>query len=105
MRSMDMPDSSIAELTRRIASTEEGAIDDQVELLRRLIFEKLTYAVGRDTLLAGDRDWFVATVLALRDHIVHRWLASARDDSAQQRKRVYYLSLEFLPGRVLFDSL
>ncbi|HET7881743.1 MAG TPA: glycogen/starch/alpha-glucan phosphorylase [Acetobacteraceae bacterium] len=100
-----MPDSSIAELTRRIASTEEGAIDDQVELLRRLIFEKLTYAVGRDTLLAGDRDWFVATVLALRDHIVHRWLASVRDDSAQQRKRVYYLSLEFLPGRLLFDSL
>jgi starch phosphorylase len=73
--------------------------------LRRLVVEKLTYATGRDPLIAGDRDWFVATVLALRDRIVDCWLSSTRDDTAHQRKRVYYLSLEFLPGRLLLDSL
>ena len=32
-------------------------------------------------------------------------MASARNDAAAQKKRVYYLSLEFLPGRLLLDSL
>ena len=76
-----------------------------VEALRRLIVEKLTYATGRDPLVAGDRDWFVAAALALRDRIVDRWLQSTRNDTAKQHKRVYYLSLEFLPGRLLMDSL
>src|SRR5215472_5343175 len=78
---------------------------DDVQSLRRLIIEKLTYSTGRDPLLAGDRDWFVAAALALRDRIVDRWLQSTRDDTANNRKRVYYLSLEFLPGRLLLDSL
>ncbi len=81
-----------------------GAADD-VEPLRRVIVEKLTYAAGRDPLIASDRDWFVAAALALRDRIVDRWLSSTRSDNAAHRKRVYYLSLEFLPGRMLLDSL
>jgi len=87
------------------ASADMLVTDDAVETLRRSIVEKLTYATGRDPLLAGDHDWFVATALALRDHIVDRWLQSTRDDTANSRKRVYYLSLEFLPGRMLLDSL
>ena len=47
----------------------------------------------------------MAAALALRDRIVDRWLPSTRDDNAEKRKRVYYLSLEFLPGRLLLDSL
>jgi glycogen phosphorylase len=78
---------------------------EDIEALRRLIVEKLTYATGRDPLLASDRDWFVAAALALRDRIVDRWLDSTRTDSANSHKRVYYLSLEFLPGRMLLDSL
>jgi starch phosphorylase len=79
----------------------EAAIDS----LRDLIVSKLTYATGRDPMAATDRDWFVAAALALRDRIVDRWLHSARNDSSKNRKRVYYLSLEFLPGRLFLDSL
>ena len=79
--------------------------EEDIQALRRLITEKLTYATGRDPLVAGDRDWFVAAALALRDRIVDRWLQSTRRDTAGHRKRVYYLSLEFLPGRMLMDSL
>jgi glycogen phosphorylase len=78
---------------------------EDIQALRRLITEKLTYATGRDPRLAGDRDWFVAAALALRDRIVDRWLQGTRNDTAGNRKRVYYLSLEFLPGRMLMDSL
>jgi glycogen phosphorylase len=74
-------------------------------LLRHAIFEKLIHATGRDPLLASDRDWFVAAALALRDRIVDSWLSCQRDDIAAQRKRVHYLSMEYLPGRLLLDSL
>ncbi|MBV8120858.1 MAG: glycogen/starch/alpha-glucan phosphorylase, partial [Alphaproteobacteria bacterium] len=52
---------------------------------------------------ATDRDWFVASALALRDRVIHRWLAADRASQAKGRKRVYYLSLEFLIGRLFSD--
>ena len=79
--------------------------DDDVAALRSLVVSKLTYAVGRDPIVATDRDWFVATALAVRDHVIERWMASTRVNYTSQGKRVYYLSLEFLIGRLLHDSL
>jgi glycogen phosphorylase len=81
------------------------AEDKDVAALRDSVVAKLTYAVGRDPIVATDRDWFIATALAVRDHVVERWMTSTRANYASQRKRVYYLSLEFLIGRMLFDSL
>ncbi len=98
---MDLPEPRIGSGMAMATPTTEADVDS----LRRLIVEKLTYATGRDPLIAGDRDWFVAAALALRDRIVDCWLRSARNDTARERKRVYYLSLEFLPGRLLLDSL
>ena len=81
------------------------AQDEDVASLRRAVVAKLTYAVGKDPIVASDRDWFVATALAVRDHIVERWMPTTRHTYAKGRKRVYYLSLEFLIGRLLGDSL
>jgi starch phosphorylase len=81
------------------------ASDPAVAELRDAILDKLTYAVGREVGSARDHDWFVATALAVRDRIVDRWTASTRDTDSGRRKRVYYLSLEFLIGRLLSDAL
>ncbi len=81
------------------------AEDQDITALRRGVVAKLIYAVGRDPIVATDRDWFVATALAVRDHVIERWMASTRANYTSQCKRVYYLSLEFLIGRLLFDSL
>jgi starch phosphorylase len=73
--------------------------------LARSIFEKLVYAVGRDPDRAVNRDWGVALSLAVRDRIVDCWMPSIRRDSQDPRKRVYYLSMEFLIGRLLRDAM
>jgi glycogen phosphorylase len=75
------------------------------EALRAAILAKLTYAVGRDLAHAHDHDWYVATALAVRDHAVDRWFATSREADARRQKRVYYLSLEFLIGRLLSEYL
>jgi starch phosphorylase len=75
------------------------------EELRARIEAKMTYAVGRDLAHAHDHDWYVATALAVRDHAVDRWFATSRAADASGAKRVYYLSLEFLIGRLLSEYL
>ncbi len=73
--------------------------------LRETILRKLIYQVGKPPETANERDWFMATALAIRDAVVERWFASNRQTQEARAKRVYYLSLEFLIGRLLFDTI
>ena len=78
---------------------------ENVEAFRARILSKLTYATGKDIASACPHDWFEATALAARDHIIDRWEDSALQIDRSGQKRVYYLSLEFLIGRLLVDNL
>ena len=75
------------------------------ETIRAEILEKLAYAIGKDPAVAKRHDWLNATVLALRDRIIDRWMESTKAAYQAKSKRVYYLSLEFLIGRLLRDAL
>ena len=75
------------------------------EELKTAILNKLVYAIGKDVVAASQRDWFLAVAFATRDIIVDRWMNSTRETYDDDRKRVYYLSLEFLIGRMLFDAM
>ena len=69
------------------------------------IVEKLVYSIGKDTFAAKPHDYLTATILALRDRIIDRWMQSTREVYQTGGKRVYYLSLEFLIGRLMRDAL
>jgi starch phosphorylase len=86
-----------------LAIADAPATEADVREFESAVLAKLTLAVGKDAAAATDRDWFVATALALRDRVVHRWLAADRATQAKGRKRVCYLSLEFLIGRLFTD--
>jgi starch phosphorylase len=73
--------------------------------LREAILHKLTYDLGKSRLGARDRDWFIAAALAVRDHIVDRWIDLTRATYQSGAKQVYYLSLEFLIGRLFRDNV
>ncbi len=76
-----------------------------VENLRGAVLAKLAYAVGKTRPDASQRDWFLATALAVRDRIVQGWQSSYHATNSGGTKRVYYMSLEFLIGRLMFDAL
>ncbi|MEO9167843.1 MAG: glycogen/starch/alpha-glucan phosphorylase, partial [Aestuariivirga sp.] len=65
----------------------------------------LVRQLGIDAAHAKTRDWLEAAILALRGQITELWLSNARASYGAQRKRVYYLSAEFLIGRMLRDTL
>ena len=73
--------------------------------LRDAILRRLTYSVGKTQISASEYDWYQAVVYATRDRIVEQWMESSNAAYLHGPKRVYYLSLEFLIGRLLFDAL
>jgi glycogen phosphorylase len=73
--------------------------------LRDAIEAKLAYVLGKRRETAKAHDWYQATVLAVRDPVVDIWLRSRAGTKRLHKKRVYYLSIEFLIGRLLVDTL
>lgn len=76
-----------------------------VEAIQAEILERLIYSVGKDPIVARPHDWLRATILAVRDRVMDRWMESSRETWRTSHKRVYYLSLEFLIGRLMRDAI
>jgi starch phosphorylase len=53
---------------------------------------------------ATPRDWCLAASHTVRDHVVERWIKTAESYYENDPKRIYYLSLEFLIGRMLSNA-
>ncbi|QMU58424.1 MAG: glycogen/starch/alpha-glucan family phosphorylase [Boseongicola sp.] len=75
------------------------------DALKADILGHLKYAIGKDAEHATIYDWRVALSLAVRDRIVDPWFDSTRATYRAGAKRVYYLSMEFLIGRLLEDAM
>jgi starch phosphorylase len=82
-----------------------GAAPGDVESLRQAVSHHLLYTVGKDSVAASKRDWLYALSAAVRDRLVERWMDTTRRQYKQNVKRVYYLSMEYLPGRMLSNAL
>lgn len=67
--------------------------------------ENLEFRLVKDRITATGQDAFFALSLAVRDRLVRKWLRTQHQYNQQDVKRVYYLSLEFLMGRLLGNSL
>ena len=65
---------------------------------RDAILAKLTYSIGKDPAAARDHDWFAATALAVRDHVIDRWMDSTRA-TYQREREAGLLLLARVPDR------
>ena len=72
---------------------------------RDAILHHLAYTVGKDGAHATLFDWRMALSHVLRDRITDCWIGATRQTHAADAKRVHYLSMEFLIGRLLEDGL
>ena len=83
--------------------------DDRVALSTESLREDfnwhLRYSLAKDRFSATDRDRYVALATAVRDRIIERWILTQQRHHRNDVKRVYYLSLEFLMGRLLASNV
>ncbi len=75
------------------------------EQLATELLERLKYRIGKDPKVAKPHDWLTAAILVARDRVTDKWMDSTKRTYAEGGKRVYYLSLEFLIGRLMRDTM
>ena len=73
--------------------------------IKRSLANRLMYSIGKDPLTATDRDWFYSAAAVVRERLIERWMETMRSYYREDTKRVYYLSMEFLMGRTLMNSM
>ncbi len=89
----------------RFSSSQHQFLGLDKESLKHSLVNRLIYSVGQEPVNASIRDWFHAVAFAARDRLIEHCMETQRNYDREDIKRVYYLSMEFLTGRMLANSL
>lgn len=76
-----------------------------IESIQHSFVNHMEYSLGKDEYSATDHDLYSSIALTTRDRLTERWIETQQAYYKAKAKRVYYLSLEFLIGRTLGNSL
>jgi glycogen phosphorylase len=71
---------------------------------KKALQNHLVYSIFKTDEVATPRDWYSTTAYTVRDHVIDRWVKTVEAYAEQDPKRVYYLSLEFLIGRMMSNA-
>jgi starch phosphorylase len=72
---------------------------------KKLFLKHLEYTLRKDNYSATKNDLYLALAYSVRDLLVERWRETQQMYYAHDAKRVYYLSMEFMIGRSLDNSI
>ena len=92
-------------MEKKAAKKKDRRVEMSVEGLKEDYSWHLRYTVAKSDERATDRDRYTAFANAIRDRIVERWILTQEEYRRQNTKRVYYMSLEFLMGRLLGNNV
>jgi len=76
-----------------------------IDQLKESVNHHMLSFLGRDPKRCSERDVYKALAYTLRDLLVEKWIQTQKNYYDKHRKRLYYLSMEFLVGRSLGNSL
>lgn len=80
-------------------------LDYQAEMLMAKTKHYLITTMGRVSDEANPDEFYRALCHALREEIMINWLATARTQIQKDTRMLYYLSMEYLPGRILTNNI
>jgi starch phosphorylase len=87
------------------APAHKPTLTDTVEAIEEAICHHVHYSLGKAWQNLSQRDLFVAVALAVRDRMVDKMFETAARYRKADAKRLYYLSMEFLIGRLLGTNM
>ncbi|WP_019897849.1 glycogen/starch/alpha-glucan phosphorylase [Methylotenera mobilis] len=88
---------------KKTVKAKSGAIP-KLAPIDQALQNHLIFSSFKTSDAATPRDWYDAASYTVRDHVVERWVKTAESYYRDDPKRVYYLSLEFLIGRMLSNA-
>jgi len=75
------------------------------ETFEEEIIDELKYTLARDSVTASRREWWIATSMAIQRTIIARMMKTLAVHNEGNVRRVYYLSMEFLMGRLFVNNM
>ena len=84
---------------------EVTVLGNDAESFRKAFTDHIHHTLARNSATVTDHEKFLAVAYAVRDRLVDRWIKTQETYYQKDVKRVYYLSLEFLIGRTLGNSV
>jgi len=78
---------------------------DTVAGLKRDIIRHIVSSLGNDYSRRSEYNYYHGLALAVRDRLIDQWIKTQRSYYEDETKRVYYLSMEYLPGKSLLNNL
>ena len=96
---------SMSQIQQAEIQVENDRTGMTVETLRRAFADSLYYIQGKDEHFATSYDYYMALAHTVRDRLLQRRIKTAHTYFEKDAKVVYYLSAEFLIGRLLSNNL
>ena len=88
-----------------MANNNHSGKGSTVEALKNAFMHNMKYSLAKDHYTATAYDNFQSLALSIRDMLIERWILTQQRYHDENSKRVYYLSLEFLLGRLLANNI
>jgi len=92
-------------MEKKSNTKKDRRVEMSVDGLKEDFAWHIRYSLAKDIDRATPRDQYTAFANAVRDRIVERWISTQEEYHRQNTKRVYYMSLEFLMGRLLGNNV
>ena len=73
--------------------------------MKDAIIDHLKYTLAHDPTRATRHDWWLCVSMAVRDRLVNRMIHTQAAHNDTNTRRLYYLSLEYLMGRMLTNNI
>jgi starch phosphorylase len=85
-------------------SPRQHALNTSEHTIENGLANHLIYTCGKTVVGATQRDWYNSAAHTVRDYLIERWVDTVDAYRENDPKRVYYLSLEFLIGRMMSNA-
>ena len=82
-----------------------ASLETEIEEFKSSVLKHLRLTLARHLRNATQHEVWTATSFAVRDHVVDRYISTQKTHNERDVRRVYYLSLEYLMGRLLNSNL
>jgi len=92
-------------LLEKLSPSTNELLGRDISAIEQRFVDHLEFSLAKDKYSATRNDYLKSIIYTVRDHLFERWIETQQTYYNKDVKRVYYLSMEFMMGRLLGSAL